>query len=84
MILSSSPHTHSHASVTRIMLDVIIALLPTTAVGIYFFGMPAVWTVATCVATCLVTEAVCRILFENADPITELSNLFLRSIKEEF
>lgn len=31
-----------------------------------------------------ITRAVYRILFENADPKTELSNLFLRSIKEEF
>ena len=46
-ILSSSPHVHSPIGVSRIMLDVIIALLPTTAVGIWYFGMPAVWTVAT-------------------------------------
>ena len=56
-ILSSSPHTHSHASVSRIMLDVIIALLPTTAAGIWFFGMPAVWTIAVCISTCVVVEA---------------------------
>ena len=31
-----------------------------------------------------ITQAVYRILFENADPMVELSNLFLRSIKEEF
>ena len=72
-ILSSSPHTHSHASVSRIMLDVILALLPTTAMGIWFFGMPAVWTIATCVSTCLVTEAVCRILMKRDNTIGDLS-----------
>ena len=72
-ILSSSPHTHSHASVSRIMLDVIIALLPTTAMGIWLFGMPAVWTIATCVATCIVTEAVCRILMKRDNTIGDLS-----------
>ena len=72
-ILSSSPHTHSHASVSRIMLDVIIALLPTTAAGIWFFGMPAVWTVATCVATCLVTESVCRLLMKRDSTVGDLS-----------
>ena len=72
-ILSSSPHTHSHASVSRIMLDVIIALLPTTAMGIWFFGMPAVWTIATCVSTCIVTEAVCRILMKRDNTIGDLS-----------
>ena len=72
-ILSSSPHTHSHASVSRIMLDVIIALLPTTAAGVWFFGMPAVWTIATCVSTCIVTEAVCRILMKRDNTIGDLS-----------
>ena len=72
-ILSSSPHTHSHASVSRIMLDVIIALLPTTAAGIWFFGMPAVWTIATCVSTCIVTEAICRILMKRDNTIGDLS-----------
>ena len=72
-ILSSSPHTHSHASVSRIMLDVIIALLPTTAMGIWFFGMPAVWTIATCVSTCLVTEAICRMMMKRESTIGDLS-----------
>ena len=72
-ILSSSPHTHAQTSVSRIMLDVIIALLPTTATGIWFFGMPAVWTVATCVATCLVTEALCRLAMGRESTIGDFS-----------
>ena len=72
-ILSSSPHTHSHASVSRIMLDVIIALLPTTAAGIWFFGMPAVWTIATCVSTCIATEALCRLAMKRDNTIGDLS-----------
>ena len=73
MILSSSPHTHSHASVSRIMLDVLIALLPTTAAGVYFFGMPAVWTVAVCVSTAIATEAVCRLCMKRDSTIGDLS-----------
>ena len=72
-ILSSSPHTHANASVRRIMLDVIIALLPTTAAGIWFFGMPAVWTILTCVATCLVTEALCRLAMKRESTVGDLS-----------
>lgn len=72
-ILSSSPHTHSNSSVTRIMLDVILALLPTTAVGIWFFGMAAVWTVAVCVSTCIVTEALCRLAMKRENTIGDLS-----------
>ena len=72
-ILSSSPHTHGNASVSRIMLDVIIALLPTTVAGICFFGWPAVWTIATCVSTCIVTEALCRMAMKRDNTIGDLS-----------
>ena len=72
-VLSSSPHTHAHSSVSRIMLDVLIALLPTTAAGVWFFGMPAVWTIATCVASCIVTEAVCRLLMKRESTVGDLS-----------
>ena len=72
-ILSSSPHAHANSSVSRIMLDVIIALLPTTAMGIYFFGMPAGWTIATCVSTCIVTEALCRLAMKRENTIGDLS-----------
>ena len=72
-ILSSSPHAHANSSVSRIMLDVIIALLPTTAMGIFFFGMPAVWTIATCVATCVLTEALCRMAMKRESTVGDLS-----------
>ena len=72
-ILSSSPHTHANSSVSRIMLDVIIALLPTTAAGIVFFGMPAVWTIAVCVSTCVLTEALCRMAMKRESTIGDLS-----------
>ena len=72
-ILSSSPHTHAKASVSRIMLDVILALLPTTFVGVWLFGMPAVWTIATCVSTCIVTEALCRLAMKRENTIGDLS-----------
>ena len=55
-IMSSSPHVRSSETTRRIMLDVIIALLPATACGIYFFGLNALWTVLVCVATAVLTE----------------------------
>ena len=55
------------------MLDVIIALLPTTAMGIFYFGMPAVWTIAVCVATCIATEAFCRMAMKRDNTIGDLS-----------
>ena len=72
-ILSSSPHAHAGCSVSRIMLDVLIALLPTTAAGVWFFGWPAVWTIAVCVSTCLVTEALCRLAMRRENTLGDLS-----------
>jgi len=72
-ILSSSPHAHADISVRRLMLDVIIALLPTTAAGVLFFGMPAVWTIAVCVSAALVTEALCRIAMKRESTVGDLS-----------
>ena len=72
-ILSSSPHAHANTSVRRIMLDVILALLPTTAAGVWFFGLPAVWTILTCVATCVVAEALCRRAMGRENTVGDLS-----------
>ena len=72
-ILSSSPHAHAKGSLSRIMLDVIVALLPTTAAGVWLFGLPALWTVLTCVATCLVTEALCRLAMKRESTVGDLS-----------
>lgn len=59
-IVSPSPHSHSGASVQRIMLDVIIALAPAAIASIYFFGWNAVRLITSCVLACVVTEALCR------------------------
>ena len=42
LLVSPSPHTHSGASVSRIMGDVLIALLPAFAAACWFFGWNAV------------------------------------------
>lgn len=72
-VLSSSPHAHANSSVSRLMLDVIIALLPTTFAGIWFFGMSAVWVILVCVATCITTEALCRLAMGRNNTVGDLS-----------
>lgn len=72
-VVSSSPHTHSGASVQRIMLDVIIALLPAMAAAVYFFRMDAVRLIGVCVIACVATEFVCRKMMKRDAGITDLS-----------
>ena len=38
LIVSSSPHISSPVKTKNIMIDVIIALIPSLAASIYFFG----------------------------------------------
>ncbi|MBQ5531704.1 MAG: RnfABCDGE type electron transport complex subunit D [Kiritimatiellae bacterium] len=72
-LLSSSPHVHARTGVRGIMLDVILALLPATAAGFWFFGMDAVFTVAVCVSTCVATEALCRMAMKRESTVGDLS-----------
>ena len=73
LILSSSPHAHAKNSVSSMMRDVIIALLPAAGCSVWFFGMRAVWLIAVCIAASVVTEAVCRILMKRENSIGDFS-----------
>ncbi len=57
LVVSSSPHIRSKDSVSSIMRDVIIALTPATAYGVYKFGMNAFMVVALAIISAMVTEA---------------------------
>lgn len=60
--VSSSPHIRDNSSVQSIMRDVIIALLPATAAGIYYFKLNAFLLVLVSVLACIASELVwCKI-----------------------
>ncbi|MDD6734930.1 MAG: RnfABCDGE type electron transport complex subunit D [Clostridiales bacterium] len=56
LTVSSSPHIKLQEDTASIMLDVIIALIPATAAGIYYFGMRALAVILTSVAACMLSE----------------------------
>lgn len=56
-IVSSSPHVHSGDSVRKNMLYVLIALLPTYFVALYYFGLGALAVSVIAVASCIGFEA---------------------------
>lgn len=57
IISKSAPHLRRpNASVTRMMRDVVIALLPLTMFAIYKFGMNAVWILLVGIISMVVTE----------------------------
>ena len=73
LIVSQSPHIHSGASTSRIMRDVLIALLPTTVAGMILFGWRALLTIAVCVVTCVLGEYVFNIITKRKQTIGDLS-----------
>ncbi len=72
-VVSSSPHTHSGASVRNIMLDVIIATIPAMLMSFWFFGFNAFRLIAVCVISCVIIEALCRKAMGRNVGITDLS-----------
>ncbi len=72
-LVSSSPHAHSGASVSRIMADVLIALVPAFAAACWFFGWDAIRLTVACVATCLACEWLCRKAMRRDNTLSDLS-----------
>ena len=60
--VASSPHIRGAFRTNRIMLDVVIALLPALAVGVYRFGVKALAVTAVCFATAIVCELLCGLV----------------------
>lgn len=71
--VSSSPHIRSGVTTRRLMLDVIIALVPASAAGIYFFGFRAAILIAVTVASCVVFEYLTRKALKRSNTISDLS-----------
>jgi len=59
LVVSSAPHVHSPDSVPNAMRDVLIALIPSLLVGLYFFRLPALAVIVACVASAYAAEIVC-------------------------
>lgn len=56
LFVDSSPHIRSRERTSRMMLDVMAALLPALAVGIFMLGLRALWVVLLCLGSAVVTE----------------------------
>ena len=56
LTVASSPHVRGNFKTSRLMLDVVLALLPALAVGIWVLGIRALLVALVCVATAVATE----------------------------
>lgn len=58
LIVTTSPHIRSDISIRRVMIDVLAALAPATAAGVYLFGFRSAVVLAVAVVSAILTEAI--------------------------
>lgn len=71
--VSASPHVRGKATVRGIMLDVIIALVPSLIAGIIIFGPRAIMVTAVSVLVCLLSEYLTNKAFKRPNTLGDLS-----------
>lgn len=71
--VSSSPHIRDNSSVQTIMRDVIIALIPATLAGIYFFKLQAALVILTAILSCVASEWVWCKITKSSNTAVDLS-----------
>lgn len=73
LTVSASPHVRSAQTVTGIMLNVIIALLPALAASIWLFGPRVLLVCLVTVGTCVLSEYISRRIMKKHNTLGDLS-----------
>ena len=73
LVVSSSPHIRSKTKTSRIMLDVVIALMPAAIMGTVIFGLRALLVLATCVASAVAAEIVFNLVTKKQQTVGDFS-----------
>lgn len=71
--ISVSPHIRSPRTTQDIMLDVLIALLPTAVAGCFIFGFAALALIVACVCVAVLSEYLFCVLTKRKNTATDLS-----------
>ena len=71
LTVASSPHIRGNFRTNRIMADVVLALLPALAVGIWHFGMSALVVTLICVASAVAAEWVYSLVTRGRNTIVD-------------
>ncbi len=74
LIFSASPHIRRRRDTQRVMLHVLIALMPAMLCSLYYFGLPALFTIVVSVGTCVLVEwAVTKFMFRRPGTLGDLT-----------
>ena len=72
-VVSGTPHVRSKESIQSIMRDVIIALVPATAAGIYYFGLKALILIVAAIISAVFFEWLYEKITKKPVTISDLS-----------
>lgn len=75
LTVSASPHIRGKDTTTRLMLDVVIALLPALVAGLLFQGVRAALVAAVCVLSALAGEWLLRLVLRQHNTLPDGSAL---------
>ena len=73
LTVSPSPHIWDKKSVSRVMLDVILALIPAAVAATYFFGVRVLLIMGISVITAVFTEAIIQLIRKKSVTTSDLS-----------
>lgn len=73
LVVSSSPHVLGKERTSRIMLDVVIALIPSLLAGVYFYGTYVLGVMITTIFSCVLSEYITRKILKRKQTIHDLS-----------
>ena len=71
--VTAAPHVRSTNSVSRVMTNVIIALIPALAVGVYYFGLYSLIVVMVCIISAVGFEALTQVLLKRKVSVSDMS-----------
>ena len=73
VVITSSPHIKSTEDTKSIMLDVLLALIPSLALSTYVFGLRAILMTAVSIIACMVFEAIYDKIVGKENTVMDLS-----------
>ena len=73
LTVASSPHIRGNFRTSRIMLDVVIALLPALAVGVWMLGLRALWVTLLCVGCAVASEWLYSLVTKKRNTVIDCS-----------
>ncbi len=78
-VAKTSPYIRKEASTKRMMIDVLIALVPSVAFAIYKFKLNALWILLVSIAVMVLTEVASLLLFDRGETGT-----FIQKVKQRY